>query len=146
MVDVIETDCEDLFATLLDGCPACPEDGCQTLATIRGYIFDADVEDEDIDNLSDRQLLPSTSLLTEVVQCMLENGGDGEPGPQGPPGPPPDPPVSKALLELPAGSARPDRKGLPDPRDRLGLRGLPAHPPSRWTLPISAPSTGSTAG
>ena len=125
VVAVIETDCADLFATLLDGCPACPEDGCQTLATIRGYVFDADVEDEDIDNLADRQLLPSTSLLTEVVQCMLENGGgDGEPGPQGPPGPPG--PAGPAGEQGPPG----DDGGIgpPGPQGPVGPQGPPGPP------------------
>lgn len=125
VVEVIETGCAGLFATLLEGCPACPEDGCQTLATIRGYVFEADVEDEDIDNLSDRQLLPSTSLLTEVVQCMLESGGgDGEPGPQGPPGPPgpageQGPPGSPGEIGPP---------GPPGPQGPIGPEGPPGPP------------------
>ena len=91
MIDVIETTCEDLFKHALDDCPSCDDDdddGCIVLATIKkNYTVDAKIDDDMIDNFTDRHLLPSTDLITDVVRCMLENGGGkgrrGEEGPQG---------------------------------------------------------------
>ena len=93
LVTVTESDCDALFEATLDGCPACDcadEPCCLVLATVTEYIFDADVTDEMIDNLRDRQLLPSTQVLYEVLLCLLNReaptGGTGEQGPPGQPG------------------------------------------------------------
>jgi DNA-binding beta-propeller fold protein YncE len=88
LVDVSEDPCGDIFLEALDGCPSCPEGNCVVLATIKDYTYGLAVTDDRIDNLTDRRLLPSTTAITEVVQCLLERGpGTGEKGEQGPPGP-----------------------------------------------------------
>jgi DNA-binding beta-propeller fold protein YncE len=103
ILDVHERDCANLFAVALDGCPECTEaTRCLVLATIAEYIFNSVVSETAIDNLRDRQLLPSTALITAVVKCLLERGdGAGGTGVQGPPGPPgpPGPGVSSADAE-----------------------------------------------
>jgi DNA-binding beta-propeller fold protein YncE len=91
---VTQTDCGGLFETLIDGCPDCEQGDCLVLATISGYVYGSAVTNSEIDNLTDRQLLVSTSKLTEVVQCLLTQGSgssSGEQGPPGPPGPPGQP-------------------------------------------------------
>jgi DNA-binding beta-propeller fold protein YncE len=80
--------CEHLFEELVEGCDHCRCGDCVVLATIPGYAPGQKIEDRRIDNLRGRKLLPSTELLTEVVQCMLESGwASGARGPIGPPGP-----------------------------------------------------------
>jgi hypothetical protein len=87
VIGVTEKDCGDLLELTIDGCPTCEGDECIVLATIVGYEPGQAVGEADIDNLTDRRLLPSTSVVTDVVRCMLEHGGGaGERGPQGPPG------------------------------------------------------------
>jgi DNA-binding beta-propeller fold protein YncE len=92
LVTVTESACDALFEATLDGCPACgcEDDSCLVLATVTEYVFDADVTDDDIDNLRDRTLLPSTQVLYEVLLCLLNReaptGGSGEQGPPGQPG------------------------------------------------------------
>jgi collagen triple helix repeat protein len=89
VIGVTEQDCGDLFELTIDGCPTCQGDECVVLATIVDYEPGQAVGDADIDNLTDRRLLPSTTVITDVVRCLLEHGGGGgERGPQGPPGPP----------------------------------------------------------
>ena len=80
-------DCGAPLTALLDGCTPC-DDGCVVLATVASYTFGEAIDDSEIDNLADRPLLPSTTVLTEVVECLLEREPAlGTPGPQGPPGP-----------------------------------------------------------
>ncbi len=87
VIGVSEADCGELFERTIEGCPACEGDDCVVLATIADYEPGQAIVDADIDNLSDRRLLPSTTVITDVVRCMLEHGGEGgAPGPQGPPG------------------------------------------------------------
>jgi DNA-binding beta-propeller fold protein YncE len=88
IVHLLETTCEDLFKRALHECPDCDDDDeCVVLATIKGYKHDAPITDAAIDNLTDRRLLPSTDLVTDIVRCILDNGGGkgrrGEEGPQG---------------------------------------------------------------
>lgn len=90
MVAITADACNDLWASAIEGCPACGDgDECLVLATIVGWHPGDRVEESAIDNLTDRRLLPSTSLIAEVVQCLLERGGGGggERGPRGPEGP-----------------------------------------------------------
>lgn len=87
VVDLEESDCAGIFERTLEGCPECEGDECVVLATITGFRPGDAVEDAEIDNLSDRRILASTSVLTDVVRCLLHQpAGGGEPGPQGPPG------------------------------------------------------------
>jgi len=106
VVTVDVTKCADIFWKSLDGCPACDTPNCVVLATIDDYVVGDKVEDQTdpaadpladqadgvarIDNRTDRKLLPSTETLTEVVECLLEQGcdctGGGTQGPPGQPG------------------------------------------------------------
>lgn len=87
VIGVSEAACDEIFDRTIDGCPVCDDDECVILATIEDYEAGLAVVDADIDNLSDRRLLPSTSAITEVLRCLLEHGaGAGDRGPQGPPG------------------------------------------------------------
>jgi hypothetical protein len=87
VLEIAEDDCGALWATALDACPSCDQGDCLVLASVAGYSAGTVLDEAAIDNLSDRQLLPSTSLITRVVNCLLEQGGQGKRGPQGPPGP-----------------------------------------------------------
>ncbi|MGA2812509.1 MAG: hypothetical protein ABSG16_13990 [Candidatus Acidiferrum sp.] len=87
VISVLATNCADLFKLSIEGCPDCGDGNCIVLATINGYTFGQPVVDSEIDNLTDRRLLVSTQLLTEVVRCLLDQGGSSAPGAQGPPGP-----------------------------------------------------------
>jgi hypothetical protein len=99
---VEQHDCRDLLG--VDGCDDCEDANCVVLATIRGYrrgfairdpnpSADADADLQAriarIDDRAGRRVLPSTAVLTEVIECILDGGvgGGGSPGPQGPPGP-----------------------------------------------------------
>jgi competence ComEA-like helix-hairpin-helix protein len=100
-IDLTEEPCEDLFQRVLDPCPECPDGKCVVLATVEDYVYEDKLVDKttagpqngeaQIDNLKDRPLLPSTNLIADVVQCILEQKtpvtNDGEQGPPGPPGP-----------------------------------------------------------
>jgi hypothetical protein len=102
VISVSESACCDLVWKSLDGCPACDTADCLILATIAGYVagdslqaFPADPNDTKnniarIDNHT-RKLLPSTSTLAEIVECLCQSGSggkglQGEPGKQGDPG------------------------------------------------------------
>lgn len=80
--------CADILRSSLDGCPACAPGDEIVLATIENYTWGEALTDTVIDNLLGRRLLPSTTLLAEAVQCLLEHkeGGKGEQGPAGPAG------------------------------------------------------------
>ena len=117
VIEVTEEPCGDLFKRVLDPCPDCGEGGeCIVLATIEDYVFgnklvegSPAVGESQIDNLAGRNLLPSTSLITEVIRCMLERGtGVGERGEPGSPGSPGAPGLdidgAEVVATLPAGS------------------------------------------
>jgi hypothetical protein len=89
VVAVEEEPAEGLIERLVDGCGDCGCGDCVVLATIEGYRCGERIDDDRIDNLRDRRLLPSTGLVTEVVRRMLQSGwGSGARGPQGAVGPP----------------------------------------------------------
>ena len=99
---VDKLDCAELLRKSLDGCDDCAEPNCVVLATITGYRPGFTMLDEAeprtdpaadraagiarIDNRMGRPLLPSTAVLTEVVECLLEHGGAGAAGAVGPKG------------------------------------------------------------
>jgi DNA-binding beta-propeller fold protein YncE len=88
VVEVTEDSCVDIFKEILEPCPNCAEENCLVLATVKNYVYSAAIVDADIDNWADRQILPSTQLITEVVECLLQQSGtQGSQGAQGPPGP-----------------------------------------------------------
>ena len=118
VITVTTTDCKDILWKSLDCCPACDTPNCVVLATIDNYVAGYKVKDQTdpaadpqadqqsgfarIDNREGRKLLPSTEVLTEVVECLLEqgcdcSGGTGTQGPQGNPG------VSATAVPEPAG-------------------------------------------
>lgn len=99
---VQEARCREIFWRSLDGCPSCHED-CVVLATVEGYTLGDRLEDLPdplpdaldpnvvwIDNRAGRRLLPSTTALAEVIECLLyeKGGGAGLQGPKGDPGAP----------------------------------------------------------
>lgn len=98
VIDVEEAACGDLFFRALDGCPSCDdeeEQHCVILAHVPSYVPGVRVQDpgqgseddREIDNLTYRPLVPSTTNITEVIRCMLEGGmAEGIPGPRGPAG------------------------------------------------------------
>ncbi|MBK6711068.1 MAG: hypothetical protein IPG51_12135 [Chloroflexi bacterium] len=101
ILSLLEMACGDIFKHILEPCPACADDShhCVVLATVKDYVYGNQIIDEPesgtanpgevmLDNWTDRHILPSTTLLYEVIQCLLAQGGHaGEPGEQGPPGP-----------------------------------------------------------
>jgi DNA-binding beta-propeller fold protein YncE len=87
ILKVVNTQCDGIWERALDPCPVCDGDHCLVLATVEEYVYGEDVDDTVIDNLRDRKLLPSTELITDVVNCLLESGTGAGPGTQGPPGP-----------------------------------------------------------
>ena len=106
VVDVTDQDCGSLFTRILEGCPDCSTANCVVLATLNGYVFGSAVIDNLIDNLTDRRLLPSTSVIAEAVECILQHGtgsGAGLQGPQGPPGQPGTSVQSADAETIPAG-------------------------------------------
>jgi DNA-binding beta-propeller fold protein YncE len=87
LLDVIESPCDALWERALDPCPSCDGDHCLVLATVERYVAGDRLTAARIDNLAGRKILPSTELITRMIDCLLE-GGPGAPGPPGPPGPP----------------------------------------------------------
>jgi hypothetical protein len=57
------------------------------LATIQNYVHGQAVADADIDNWPDCKILPSTGLLTEILESILEHGNGGGRSSQRAPGP-----------------------------------------------------------
>jgi DNA-binding beta-propeller fold protein YncE len=115
LLDVSETDCGELLWKPLEGCPSCETANCVVLATINNYHLRDQIEDQTdppadpvadlnakiarIDNRTGRRSLPSTQVLTEVVECILEHGA-GKQGPQG-------------------------KQGIRGPRGKEGIQGKP---------------------
>lgn len=87
ILSVAEESCADIFKRALDPCPECDGGECIVLATIGDYVYNNPISDGQIDNWTDRQLLPSTNLIVEVLKCLLDRGtGGGERGEPGLPG------------------------------------------------------------
>jgi len=104
-VEVKDLACADILWRHLDGCPHCDIPNCVVVATIENYQVGDRIEDQTdppatpavdmaahiarIDNHQGRHLLPSTQVLTELIECLLQQGpgGTGQQGPPGPPGP-----------------------------------------------------------
>jgi hypothetical protein len=100
-IEVDEDACEEILWRHLDGCLQCDTPNCVVLATIENYQVGYKIEDQTdplkkldedkaarIDNRKGRQLLPSTQVLLEMIQCLMQNGpvGAGTRGLAGPPG------------------------------------------------------------
>ncbi len=128
ILTVSEQACDDILWRQLEGCPHCDIANCVVLATIENYMLGDKIEDQTdpptdpnddsknqiarIDNREGRRLLPSTQVLTEVVECLLENGTGGT-GLQGPPG-------------HPGPGGGPGPAGDPGPGFEKGLTGIKA--------------------
>ncbi|HEX3453672.1 MAG TPA: hypothetical protein VHS03_03535, partial [Gaiellaceae bacterium] len=81
LLKVMDSPCDKIWERALEACPECNGDHCLILATVEDYTYDVTVVDDSvIDNLTDRKLLPSTELITEVVNCLLQGGGGGGTG------------------------------------------------------------------
>lgn len=87
IVEVTETECEEILRTALDRCPDCDQGDCLILATVSGYVYGNAIINSEIDNLKDRRLLVSTDILSKAVQCLIEQSASGTNGEQGPVGP-----------------------------------------------------------
>ncbi len=103
VLDLSEQACAEILWRHLDGCPQCDMPNCVVLATIENYHVGDKIEDQTdppanpatdiaahinrIDNRKGRQLLPSTQVLLEMIECLKQQGPGGT-GPQGPPGTP----------------------------------------------------------
>jgi hypothetical protein len=102
IVEISEASCPEILWRHLDGCPHCDVPDCVVLATIENYHIgdklcsETDLPDPEddltnniarINNRLGRRLLPSTQVLAELVECLLERGTGGA-GTQGPPGAP----------------------------------------------------------
>lgn len=101
IVDIEESECCSKIWKSLDGCPSCDVPNCVVLATLKGFVVGDTFEDQTdppadpvadannhivrIDNRTGRRLLPSTSTLAEIIQCLCAQGGGGK-GPKGDPG------------------------------------------------------------
>ena len=141
--DVEERECADLLWDSLDGCDDCETPDCVVLATIRNYrpgfalldVVDPPSSPDDdlaagiarVDNRAGRRLLPSTAVLTEIIECILDRGAGGGTGPQGPPGPPGAPGAPGAPGET-GEQGPPGEQGDPGPPGEKGDPG-PAGPP-----------------
>jgi hypothetical protein len=125
-----ERECRDLLWSSSATCDDCEDPNCVVLATIHGYrpgfamldIADPPTAPEDdlaahiarIDDRAGRRLLPSTSVLTDVVTCLLDEvATQGPPGPKGDKGDPgqpgaqgeqgePGPGLEKSLVRITA--------------------------------------------
>jgi hypothetical protein len=104
IIEISEDACSEVLWRHLNGCPHCDLPDCVVLATIENYNLGDRIEAQNvppsdpqqdtadkiarIDNRT-RRLLPSTQVLAELVECLLEhgNGGTGTQGPPGPQGP-----------------------------------------------------------
>jgi hypothetical protein len=141
--EIEQRECEDLLWDSLDGCDDCESPDCIVLATIRGYrpgfalldtVDPAPAPDDDIaagiariDNRAGRRLLPSTAALTEVIECILDQGAGGGPGPEGPPGPP-GPPGTPGEAGEQGDPGPPGEQGDPGPPGEQGDPGPPGPP------------------
>jgi DNA-binding beta-propeller fold protein YncE len=124
VVDIMQTDCGSIFAQAIEACPDCDDGNCIVLATINGYVYGQPVTDSLIDNLTDRHLLVSTDVLTDLVRCLLDQapavGVAGPQGPVGPAGPPGDTGAQGPQgIQGPAGP-----QGIKGPQGPEGPQGL----------------------
>jgi DNA-binding beta-propeller fold protein YncE len=115
IVEVSETACCDMVWKSLEGCPSCCTANCVVLATITGYVANNTIEDlpsesddgpnhiSRVDNHAGRRLLPSTSTLADMIQCICDagSGGQGKKGDTGPQGPQnPGPGLEQGLTRI----------------------------------------------
>ena len=87
ILEVSETACGEILWRQLDGCPHCDLPDCVVLATVDNYHLGDKIEEQTdpptdplqnppgvarINNRT-RRLLPSTQVLTELIECLLEH-------------------------------------------------------------------------
>jgi hypothetical protein len=146
--------CEDLWQQS-DTCPHCDQPDCIVLATIENWHpGDAIVEELPvpavantvaINNDLGRTLLPSTQLIKEVIDCILDHpGGAGGVGPTGPMGPT-GPAGGGAAGAGPTGPIGPTGpRGLTGPTGPAGAAAAGATGPMGPTGPAATGPTGPT--
>jgi hypothetical protein len=127
IIEISEDACSEVLWRHLNGCPHCDLPDCVVLATIENYnlgdrigaqtVPPSDPQQDTADKIAridyrTRRLLPSTQVLVELVECLLEhgNGGTGTQGPPGPQGPKGDKGEKGDSITGPAGP-----KGDPGP-------------------------------
>jgi len=134
--DVTGDDCLALFDKVLDACPACEEGDDIVLATITDYVWGEVVDAKRIDNRAGRRLLPSTTLLAEVIECIASCASAGMTGPMGPPGKDgaagkdgaPGTPGTPGTPGLPGKDGKDGVPGLPGKDGKDGAPGVPGTP------------------
>ena len=140
IVDVSEQACDDILWRHLEGCPHCDLPNCVVLATIAHYHPGDTIEDETdppadpaadeaahiarIDNRQGRRLLPSTQVMLEWIECLMQQGASGT-GAQGPPGPQ----GSQGPKGDPGPAGTPGPAGLAGPKGDKGDKGDPGLDP-----------------
>ncbi len=127
--------CCDQIIDHLEGCPTCATGDCIVLATIEGYVPEARIEDKPetppsggpgsqpvayIDNLKDREILPSAQTLKEIIECLCEQGGGGR-GPKGDKGDKGDPGEKGEKGDPGPTGPKGDKGDKGDPGDGLNL-------------------------
>ena len=65
-------DCESLYHQLLDDCPKPSDFDCIPLAVINDYTPGQKITEAMIDNQTYRVVLPSVSVLDQLIRCILE--------------------------------------------------------------------------
>jgi DNA-binding beta-propeller fold protein YncE len=135
VLNVTQTNCPDIFNDALEPCPDCATGNCIALATVNSYVYGQPITEAEIDNRTDRQLLLSTDLLTNVVRCLLDQGtGGGQVGPQGLPGPPGKDGTNGQ--DGPQGLQGPAGPGITD----VSVQFVPCDQPGSATLTGTAPN------
>jgi hypothetical protein len=66
-----EEECEQLYKKVLAPCPGAEREECLTLAVIEDFSLGTPITKKMINNWDYRPLLPSTSLLDELIHCIL---------------------------------------------------------------------------
>lgn len=119
--EIVGENCIDRLKEVLEPCHDCDAGDVIVLATIEDYAWEDPFTDAVIDNLAERRLLPSTQLLTEIVQCLASHsGGDGAGGADGLPGAP-GTPGAPGEPGIPGTPGTPGAPGA-DGKDGEGLR------------------------
>ncbi|MCC7052824.1 MAG: collagen-like protein [Gemmatimonadaceae bacterium] len=115
--------CADLWNEAIEGCDDCEDENCVILATIANWHVGDAIGTAQIDNVTDRRILPSVSAIKRVLDCVLTTGGGGG-GPAGPTGPTgPQGPQGPVGPQGPAGP-----RGPVGQDGRNGADGLPGLP------------------
>ncbi|MDQ2938083.1 MAG: hypothetical protein M3R67_11325 [Acidobacteriota bacterium] len=118
ILEIDEMACDEILWRHLEGCPHCDQPNCVVIATIENYhlgdrlldqtdppadpVADDTANNARINNRKGRKLLPSTQVLAELMECLLEHptAGGGTQGPVGLQGPKGDPGLDAVDLQM----------------------------------------------